>query len=108
MHSMWFGRIGLTALVAGVLGSSTGAVGCAAERDPINRVQANAIPKSFFVGDKLNDTSDDPEFYSRTMVIDVPYGESGASWGLFTNSVNVVAKIKWSIEENNLLGRVSF
>lgn len=108
MHSKWFGRIGLTALVTGVLGSSTGAVGCAAERDPINRVQANAIPKSFFIGEKFDDTSDDPEFYSRTMVIDVPYGESGASWGLFTNSINTVAKIKWSIEEKNLVGRVSF
>jgi len=108
MHSNWFGRIGLTALVVGAIGSSTGAVGCAAERDPINRVQANAIPKSFFIGEKFDDTSDDPEFYARTMVIDVPYGESGASWGLFTNTINTLTKIKWSIEEHNLIGRVSF
>ena len=51
MHSKWLGRIGLTALVMGVVGSSGGMVGCAAERDPINRVQLNAIPKSFLVGD---------------------------------------------------------
>src|SRR5688572_18570496 len=104
MHSKWFGRIGLMALVAGSLGSS---VGCAAERDPINRVQANAIPKSFFVGAKLNDSSDDPEFYARSMVVDVPYGESGSDFLMFTNTINSVAKIKWSIEETRLVGRVS-
>jgi hypothetical protein len=108
MHSKWFGRIGLTALVVGCLGSSTGAVGCAAERDPINRVQANAIPKSFFIGNKLNDTSDDPEFYSRSMLIDVPYGNSGGDALLFTNTINSVAKIKWAVEETRLVGRVSF
>jgi hypothetical protein len=102
-----FGTFGLVALVASVLAGSTN-VGCVGERDPINRVQANAIPKSFFVGEKLNDSSDDPEFYARTMVIDVPYGESGAEWGLFTNTINNVARIKWAIEEANLVGRVSF
>ncbi|HVJ91334.1 MAG TPA: hypothetical protein VM580_16130, partial [Labilithrix sp.] len=107
MFSKWFGRVGMAALVAGVVGGSSGAVGCAAERDPINRVQANAIPKSFFVGAKLNDSSDDPEFYARSMVIDVPYGESGGDL-MFTNSINAMAKIKWAIEENNLVGRISF
>lgn len=105
MQSKWFGRVGMVALVAGVLAGSTG--GCAAERDPINRVQANAMPKSFFVGPKINDSSDDPEFYARTMVIDVPYGESGGSL-LFTNTLNNVSRIRWSIEEKNLIGRVSY
>lgn len=104
----WFGRLGLTALVIGVIGSGAAAVGCAEERDPIDRVQANAIPKSFFVGAKLNDSSDDPEFYARSMVIDVPYGESGSDFLMFTNTINSMSKIKWSIEENNLVGRVSF
>ena len=45
--------------------------GCADERDPINQVQLGALPKSFFVGDKLEDRSDDPEFYMRTTVVDV-------------------------------------
>ena len=108
MSSMWFARLAATALVMGVVASSAGAVGCAAERDPINRVQANAIPKSFFVGQKLNDASDDPEFYARSMVIDVPYGESGSDFLMFTNTINSTSKIKWSIEENNLIGRVSF
>jgi hypothetical protein len=106
MRKASFGPIGLAALVAAVLGASTGAVGCADERDPINRVQANAIPKRFFVGDKLNDSSDDPEFYARSMIIDVPYGESSAA--LYTNGINSTARIKWAIEENNLVGRVSY
>jgi len=75
MHSKWMGRIGLTALIMGIVGASSGVMGCAAERDPINRVQPNAIPKSFFIGGNFNDSADDPEFYARSMVVDVPYGE---------------------------------
>jgi hypothetical protein len=83
-------------------------VGCAAERDPINRVQLNAIPKSFLVGDDYTGASDDPEFYARSMVIKVPYGQSGGDSLLFTNTINSMAKIKWQIQEDKLLGRVSF
>jgi hypothetical protein len=108
MHSKWMGRIGLAALVTGIVGTSSGMMGCAAERDPINRVQANAIPKSFFIGGNFQDTADDPEFYARSMVVDVPYGESGSDFLMFTNTINSLAKIKWSIEENALIGRVSF
>lgn len=108
MQSKWLGRIGLTALVMGVVGSSSGMVGCAAERDPINRVQLNAIPKSFLVGDNYTDASDDPEFYARSMVIKVPYGESGSDFLMFTNTINSMSKIKWQIQEDKLIGRVSF
>jgi hypothetical protein len=108
MRSTWLARFCVTALVVGIAGSGAGAVGCAAERDPINRVQANALPKSFFVGAKLNDASDDPEFYARSMVVDVPYGESSSSSLMFTNTINSTSKIRWSIEESNLIGRVSF
>src|SRR5262245_44956421 len=38
--------------------------GCVEERVPISRVQANALAKSFFVGD-IADPGDDPEFYMR-------------------------------------------
>ena len=38
--------------------------GCAEERDPINRVQPNALPKSFFVGEDFLNTDDDPEFWT--------------------------------------------
>ena len=108
MQSKWLGRIGLMALVTGVVGSSSGMVGCAAERDPINRVQLNAIPKSFLLGADYTDAKDDPEFYARSMLIKVPYGESGGDALLFTNSINSVSKIKWQIQEDKLIGRVSF
>jgi len=108
MQSKWLGRIGLSALVMGVVGSSGGMVGCAAERDPINRVQLNAIPKSFLVGADYTDAKDDPEFYARSMLIRVPYGQSGGDSLLFTNSINSVSKIKWQIQEDKLIGRVSF
>jgi hypothetical protein len=108
MQSKWLGRIGLTALVAGVVGSSGGMVGCAAERDPINRVQLNAIPKSFLVGADYTGPQDDPEFYARSMVIKVPYGESGSDFLMFTNTINSMSKIKWQIQEGLLVGRVSF
>jgi hypothetical protein len=107
MHSKWLGRVGLMALVTGVVGGS-GMMGCAAERDPINRVQGNALPKSFFLGSDLQNPKDDPEFIARTMVVDVPYGESGSDFLMFTNTINQVAKIKWEIEEDFLVGRISF
>src|SRR3954467_771755 len=108
MQSKWLGRIGLTALVMGVVGSSSGMVGCAAERDPIDRVQLNAIPKDFLVGKNYSDPSDDPEFYARSMVIKVPYGESGSDFLMFTNTINSMSKIKWQIQESQLVGRISF
>lgn len=108
MHSKWMGRVGLMALVAGVVGGSSGVMGCAAERDPINRVQGNALPKSFFLGSDLQSPKDDPEFIARTMVVDVPYGESGSNFLMFTNTINQVAKIKWEVEEDFLVGRISF
>ena len=83
-------------------------IGCASERDPINRVQLNAIPKSFLVGSDYSNTQDDPEFYARSMLIQVPYGQSGGDAELFTNSINSVSKIKWQIQEGKLVGRVSF
>jgi len=108
MQSKWLGRIGFAALVMGVAGGSGATMGCAAERDPINRVQLNALPKSFFVGKLYNDPTDDPKFYARTMVIKVPYGDSSSDWGMFTNGENGVSKIKWQITEDKLVGRISF
>lgn len=104
MDSKWARRLGRVAL-AGSL--AWVAVGCAEERDPINRVQANALPKSFFVGQKLEDTSDDPEFYIRNTVVDVPYG--AAQDGLFTASyAQPVSRIKWEIQEEQLIGRQTY
>ncbi|MCA9545083.1 MAG: hypothetical protein KC613_11855, partial [Myxococcales bacterium] len=58
--------------------------GCAEERPPINRVQPFALEKSFFVGENLTDTRDDPEFWTQATLIDVGYGASQD--GLFTST----------------------
>jgi len=103
MQSRWKRRLGLGALVAGLAWAS---VGCAGERDPINRVQANAMPKSFFIGN-IADKNDDPEFYMRNTVIDVPYG--AAQDGLFTATyAQPVNRIKWEVQERSLIARSTF
>jgi len=33
---------------------------CAQERDPINRVQPYALPKTFFIGEDFQSADDDP------------------------------------------------
>src|SRR5436190_3354653 len=80
--------------------------GCAEERAPINRVQADALAKSFFVG-ALEDPADDPEFYMRTTVVDV---DSGAgSDGLFTSSdAQPTVRIRWEITEKLLVARLTY
>ncbi|MBI4703550.1 MAG: hypothetical protein HY744_20760 [Deltaproteobacteria bacterium] len=81
--------------------------GCAEEREPINRVQANALAKSFFVGPKLLDPSDDPEFWNQASLIDVGYG--AAQDGLFTSTwAQAVARVKWQITEDLLFGRLPY
>ena len=80
MRRMW-----TRALLLGAIGLTGGSVvGCAQERPPINRVQADALAKSFFVGANLTDISDDPEFYMRGTIVDVGYG--AAQDGLFTST----------------------
>ena len=79
---------------------------CAEEREPINKVQADALAKSFFVG-SLADPSDDPEFYMRSTVVDVAAG-AGAD-GLFTNSdAQPVSRVRWEITEELLLARLTY
>jgi hypothetical protein len=95
----FFARLGLAALVA------TTAFGCAQERDPINKVQANALAKSFFVGANLNDTSDDPEFYASTTVVDVPFGVPAS---VFTGATGSLQRIKWEITEKVLNARLTY
>lgn len=93
--------LGLSALAI-----SAGAMGCAEERDPINRVQANALDKAFFVGD-IGDHSDDPEFWTQATLIDVGYGASQS--GLFTSTYTQgVARIKWQVTEDLLIGRLTY
>src|SRR6266404_6176103 len=80
---------------------------CAQERPPIDRVQAQALAKSFFVGPDLKSTADDPEFYKRGTVIDVDYG--AAQDGLFTASyAQPVSRVRWEITEETLNARLSY
>ncbi len=105
MQPKWTRRLGLAALFGAVVWASAG---CAQERDPINQVQPNALSKHFFVGASLSDSSDDPEFYMRNTVIDVPYGNGGGD-GLFTASyAQPLTRIKWEITENDLIARETY
>lgn len=95
--SLCFLSFALTAVLAG----------CAQERTPINRVQPYALKKANFVGEKLVDVSDDPEFWARTTVTDVGYG--AAQDGLFTSTyAQPLSRIKWQITEDLLIGRLAY
>jgi len=84
-----------------------GATSCASERAPINRVQANALQKSFFVGDDLADPKDNPEFYYRPTIVDVDYGATQDS--LFTASgAQTMARISFEITEDLLVARLTY
>ncbi len=101
-------RMWTRAVLIGAIGlAAGGAVGCAEEREPINRVQANTLAKSFFVGEDFEDTSDDPAFYARVVITDVGYG--AATDGLFTSTyAQNPTVIKWEITEDLLLGRIVY
>jgi hypothetical protein len=102
--------VALAAVVVGLAAASLaggGAGGCAQQRAPINRVQANALAKSFFVGADLQSAADDPEFYKRGTVVDVVYG--AAQDGLFTSSYGEpLSRIRWEITEDSLNARLSY
>src|SRR5262245_40709019 len=90
-------------LLQGLSVMALGIVGCAEEREPINRVQANALEKSFFVGN-LGDQSDDPVFFSKAFVIDQSAGQNGLSVGLYSGT----DRIKWEISEDWLIARKAY
>jgi len=91
-------RIHSAPRTAAVLALLLGA--CAEERAPVNRVQPNAYPKSFFVN------ADNPEFYMRTTVVDAPYG---APDGLYTASdAQGLARVRFEITEKLLLARLTY
>lgn len=83
------------------------AAGCAEERAPINRVQPNALAKSFFVGTDLQSPADDPEFWTQATIVDVGYGAS--QFGLFPSTfTQSVSRVKWQITEDLLLARLTY
>jgi len=92
---------------AALLVTCAAAGGCAEERDPISKVQPNALPKSFFVGSKYDDTTDDPEFYFRTTLVDVSAG--AGSEELFTaTDAQPTVRIRWEIQEEQLIARLAY
>jgi hypothetical protein len=100
----WTRRLGLAAMV-GAVGCAS--IGCAQERDPINRVQPNALSKHFFVGADLSSPKDDPEFYMRNTITDVPYG--AGQDGLFTATyAQPLNRIKWEVSEDSLIARQTY
>ncbi|HEY0467851.1 MAG TPA: hypothetical protein VGC79_26805, partial [Polyangiaceae bacterium] len=101
MSASFIRRLLICALV--VLGSSS----CASERAPINRVQANALKKSFFVGEDLADPKDNPEFYYRPTIVDVDYGATQDE--LFTASgAQTIARVSFEITEDLLVARLTY
>ncbi|HET7544868.1 MAG TPA: hypothetical protein VFK05_33605 [Polyangiaceae bacterium] len=101
MSASFIRRLLLCALVV------VGATSCASERAPINRVQANALKKSFFVGEDLADPKDNPEFYYRPTIVDVDYGTSQDE--LFTASgAQTIARISFEITEDLLVARLTY
>jgi hypothetical protein len=104
-RTSWWNNVGAgvlaAALAAGVL------AGCAEERDPVDRVQPYALPKSFFVGEDFANTADDPEFWYQATLVDVGYG--AAQDGLFTSTyAQPVARLRWQVTEDHLIGRLSY
>jgi hypothetical protein len=66
---------------------------CAEEREPIDRVQPNALDKSMFDG----------EFYYGRTVVDVPSGNGFTFVG--GTDFNGLKRIRWDIQEDLLLAR---
>src|ERR1700682_3007320 len=103
MQSRYFRWLGVAALTW-LVGSLS--VGCAQSRDPINRGQAHALDKHFFVGDSLGSPSDDPEFYMGNRIVDEPYGVGQGFW--MFQSMGSLARIKWEIQEDKLVARLTY
>lgn len=99
MKSNWLQRFAL-----GVALLALGIVGCAQERAPINQVQADALNKHFFVGAKLDDARDDPEFYWRNYVV----GGTVSQTLVGTGSWSGIDRIKWEITEDKLIARKAY
>ncbi|MBK8254550.1 MAG: hypothetical protein IPK82_18020 [Polyangiaceae bacterium] len=101
-------RLWTRALMLGAIGLAAGSsAGCAEERDPIMQVQPNALAKSFFVGRDLQGSTDDPEFYFQTTLVDVGYGAQQD--GLFTSTyAQPLSRIKWQVTENFLIARITY
>ncbi|MGZ3418499.1 MAG: hypothetical protein ACXVEE_11575 [Polyangiales bacterium] len=77
--------------------------GCASEREPINRVQANAIHKVDLVGDFRNPT-DAPEFYMRSLVLAVQRTNPWTSDGI----QDLTRRVRFEVTEKFLIARNAY
>ncbi len=96
----WLARSGLMMLAASACLSAA----CVAERDPIDRVQPNALPKTFFLGSDLKSPSDDPEFRMKSFTVGSSVNQSAYSIGEFS----AVDRIRWELTEGMVLARRSY
>jgi hypothetical protein len=101
--SSFFRASGLAVLACAVL---VIAAGCAEQRAPIDRVQAMALSKHFFVGDSLSDPSDDPQFYMGARIIDVPYGVNDAP--ALVQAIGSISRVRFEIQEKLLIARLTY
>ncbi|MBI5532708.1 MAG: hypothetical protein HY898_08345 [Deltaproteobacteria bacterium] len=85
------------------LGVLLASFGCAKEKEPIVRVQPNALDKTFFVGD-LSTPKDDPEFYWRGYVTDGSATQEQIGVGSWSH----VDRIRWEITETQLIARKAY
>ncbi|AKU92192.1 hypothetical protein AKJ08_2579 [Vulgatibacter incomptus] len=66
----------------------------------------HALEKSFFVGKDPGDPSSAPEFYSRATLVGVGYSEGNDE--RFTAASERLARLKWTIYEDFLIGRLTY
>src|SRR3954452_21619107 len=94
----WKLRAKAAAFGALALSTLGGAQGCAEERDPLNHVQANVVPKSLFLQPdgqgRYLDQSD--SWYFRATITDVPAAQSTA----FIGAAGEMYRMKWRISED--------
>jgi len=106
MESKWMSRIGLAAVVMAIAAGSGGMVGCAAERDPIDRTQPGVVDKTFFLGENFDDYRDDPEFRTKSYNID-----SAANTDNYAGTIggsSAVDRVRWEVTEGWLFARRSY
>jgi hypothetical protein len=86
------------------LGLLASIAGCADQQEPVNRVQANALDKHFFLGESLSNATDDPEFYWRGYVVDGSAAQSAIGVGSWSH----VDRIRWEVTEDMLIARKAY
>jgi hypothetical protein len=80
------------------------ATGCAQEREPIDRVQPNVLKKSFFLGEDIHDSADDPEFLTRAYSVGSPYSQNTFYYGTGSG----LDRVRFEVTEDLLIARKSY